>query len=117
MRIHIEASESQVRRVLRRLASRHATQAVRHFRWMMPSVTLWLSTLAGAVGGLDKRCVVQLKTSKTEMVTMTSLAKEWSTAIEIALGQASRRVAELWRSAVLPKRSPKLAVPRRLSIR
>lgn len=115
MRIHIHASEGRLRRVLRRLASDRARHAIRRLRWMMPSVTMSLSRLAGAAGGLDKRCVVELETAKTGAVVMTSLAKDWSTAIRIAITQATRRVAELWRERV--QRRGKRRSVARLAIR
>ena len=56
-----------------------------------------MSDVNGCRGGIDKRCQVELKTDGAGPVVVTSVAREWRTALDNALARATRSVMRLWR--------------------
>ncbi|MBP6006671.1 MAG: HPF/RaiA family ribosome-associated protein [Rhodoferax sp.] len=73
-----ELSVERVRFALRRLTS-----------WV-PRAKVQFSDVNGPRGGVDKRCQVELKTDTAGTVVITSLARDWRTALDRSLIRATR---------------------------
>lgn len=73
-----DLSVDRVRFALRRLSS-----------WV-PRAKVQFSDVNGPRGGVDKRCQVELKTDTVGIVVITSLARDWRTALNRSLNRAAR---------------------------
>lgn len=73
-----ELSVERVRFALRRLTS-----------WV-PRAKVQFTDVNGPRGGVDKRCQVELKTDTAGTVVITSLARDWRTALDRSLTRATR---------------------------
>jgi hypothetical protein len=87
-----EVSVERVRFALRRLTS------------FVPHAKVQFSDVNGPRGGVDKRCQVELKTDKAGTVVITSLARDWRTALDLTLGRATRVVKRSLQRAHRPAR-------------
>ena len=72
------------------LAVRRVRFAMRRLAWLVPRVRVHLSDVNGARGGIDKRCQVELMTDNIGSVVITSIARDWSSALQSALTRAAR---------------------------
>ena len=88
-----ELSEERVRFALRRLVA------------LVPHAKVQFSDVNGPRGGVDKRCQVELKTEGAGTVVIASLARDWRTALDRALGRASRVLLRSWRREQKPTRN------------
>jgi len=79
-----ELAVTRLKFVLRRLSSR------------VPRAKLLLSDINGPRGGVDKRCQLELTTDGTGTVVITSMARDWRSAIDSALARAARVVQRTW---------------------
>lgn len=95
-----ELSVARVRFALRRLSA------------LVPRAKVQLSDVNGPRGGVDKRCQVELSTDGTRAVVITSMARDWRTALDLSLGRATRALKRNLRRQQQPVRvrTPKLAV-------
>ena len=84
---------------LRELAVQRARFVMRRLAWLVPRAKVQLSDVNGPRGGVDKRCQVELKTDRNGTVVVTSVARDWRTALDSALGRAARVLMRLWRRA------------------
>jgi ribosome-associated translation inhibitor RaiA len=84
-------------RELRDLAVRRVRFAMRRLTWLVPRATVHLSDVNGPRGGADKRCQVHLRTDGRGTVVITSLARDWRSALDSALSRATRMLLRLWR--------------------
>jgi hypothetical protein len=73
-----DLSIDRVRFALRRLSS-----------WV-PRAKVQFSDVNGPRGGVDKRCQVELKTDTVGTVVITTLARDWRTALDRSLHRATR---------------------------
>lgn len=87
-----ELTESRVRFVLRRLG------------WLVPRAEVRLSDVNGPRGGIDKRCLVELRTAGAGSVVVDSVASDWRTALDSALTRAARFLVRLWRRGSAARR-------------
>jgi hypothetical protein len=81
---------------LRELAVRRVRFVMRRLSWLVPRATVHLSDVNGPRGGIDKRCQLELKTDHSGTVVVTSMAHDWRTALEGALGRAARALVRSW---------------------
>ncbi len=88
---HPQASE------LQDLAERRVRFVLRRMSWLVPRAEVHLSDMNGPRGGVDKRCQVELKTDAVGPVVVTSVAKDWRSALDQALARAARFLMRLWR--------------------
>ena len=79
-----DITERRVRFVLRRLA------------WLVPSAEVQLSAIPRARGGADKRCHVSLRTDGAGSVIVTTMERDWRTALDKALAHATRYLLRQW---------------------
>lgn len=89
MQVIFESPDPQAAE-LRTLAERRVRQALRRMAWLTPRVRVHLSDINGPRGGIDKRCQIELITDGGKPVVVTSLARDWFTALQSALTRATR---------------------------
>ena len=89
---------------LRTLVMRRVRFTMRRLAWLVPRVRVHLSDVNGPRGGIDKRCQVELITDGANAVVVTSLARDWHSALQSALGRASRSLLHNWQLAHRPQR-------------
>jgi len=75
--------ERRVRFVLRRLSGR------------LPRADVQLSDVNGPRGGIDKRVQIELRTDGAGPVVVSSVKKDWRTALDDALARAARFLQRL----------------------
>jgi hypothetical protein len=95
MQVIFESSDPQAAK-LRTLAERRVRQALKRLAWLAPRVRVHLSDINGPRGGIDKRCQVELITDGGKPVVVTSLAKDWFSALQSALARAARSLLHNW---------------------
>lgn len=81
----------------RELAERRVRFAIRRLSWLVPRARVQLSDVNGPRGGVDKRCRVELRTDGAGTVVITSLARDWRSALESAVSRAGVALVRLWR--------------------
>ena len=82
---------------MRELAERRVKFVMRRLTWLVPRAKVQLSDINGPRGGLDKRCQVELKTDSAGTVVITSIARDWRSALDSALTRAARALVRMWR--------------------
>lgn len=82
---------------LRDLTERRVRFVLRRLGWLVPRAEVQMSDVNGPRGGIDKRCQVALKVEGAEPVVVTSVARDWRTALDNALARAARFLVRLWR--------------------
>lgn len=94
---------------LRELAEHRTSFVMRRLTWLVPTARVQMSDVNGPRGGVDKRCQVELKTEGAGTVVVTSLARDWRSALDAALLRAARALVRLWRRdhQRRPERSPR----------
>lgn len=105
MQIHFESRDPSGS-PLRAFATHRMKFSLRRLSWLVPRATVVLSDMNGARGGLDKRCRVELTSPKTGPVVISSVAKDWRTALESAIGLAARTLFRSWRKVKDRDRQP-----------
>lgn len=81
----------------RDLAVRRVHFAFRRLTWLVPRAVVQLSDVNGPRGGVDKRCRVELRTDGAGTVVITSMARDWRSALESAIARAAVALVRLWR--------------------
>ncbi len=104
MQVIFEPADPQAAE-LRTLAERRVRQALRRLAWLTPRVRVHLSDINSPRGGIDKRCRIELVTNDGKPVVVTSLAKDWLSALQSALTRATRALLHNW------QRSRKVQMP------
>jgi ribosome-associated translation inhibitor RaiA len=84
---------------LRGLAERRVRFVMRRLTWLVPRVRVQLSDTNGPRGGVDKRCQVDLKTHGGSQLVITSIDRDWRSALDQALARAARALLRMWRRA------------------
>jgi hypothetical protein len=82
---------------LRRLAVTRLRHAMRRLAWMVPRARVRLSDDNGPRGGVDKRCQIELKTDRAGTLVVTSLARDWGSALNAAMARAVRMLVRTLR--------------------
>lgn len=103
MQVLFESRDPEGER-LRDAAVRRLRFVMRRLAWLVPRAKVMLSDVNGPRGGVDKRCQVELKTDGHGSVVITSIARDWRTAIDTALARAARTLVRLWRRRAAPRR-------------
>ena len=94
----------------RELAVRRVHFVMRRLTWLVPRAKVRLSDANGPRGGVDKCCHLELKTDHVGTVTITSMARDWRTALEGALSRAARLLLRNWQRRRDHKRSHDRAI-------
>ena len=79
------------------LAARRVRFTIRRLTWLVPRATVRLSDVNGPRGGVDKRCQIALRTDGRGTVVVTSMARDWRSALDGALSRARRLLVGLCR--------------------
>ena len=95
---------------LRPLAERRIRSALRRLSWLAPRVRVHLSDVNGPRGGIDKRCRVELISDSTGPVVITSMARDWRSALHSALARAAQALLHTWQRARKARRTPRPAL-------
>ena len=82
---------------LRRRAVRRTRFVMRRLGWLVPRARVQLAEVNGPRQEVYKRCQVELRTDAAAPVVITSLARDWRSALDNALSRAARTVLWLWR--------------------
>ena len=82
---------------LRHLTDQRVRFVLRRLGWLVPRVEVKMSDVNGHRGGIDKRCVVELRTDGAGPVVVASVANDWRTALDTALVRAARFLLRQWR--------------------
>lgn len=90
---------------LRRLAVRRVRFAMCRLVWLVPRVRGRLSDVNGPRGGIDKLCQVALMTNNSDSVVVTSIARDWRSALRSVLTRATRALLHSWQRACNQQRS------------
>jgi hypothetical protein len=110
MQVIFESEDLQAQK-LRTLTERRVRQALKRVAWLIPRVRVHLSDINGPRGGIDKRCQIELITDGGKPIIVTSLARDWVSALQSALARAARSLLHnLQRSRQLPAPAQHLAV-------
>ena len=96
---------------LRDVAQRRVRFVFRRFDWLMPKATVWLSDVNGPRGGVDKHCQVEIKSDVAGTVVVSSVARDWRTALDNALARAVRFLMRLRRRGNDNRRRRQGAIP------
>jgi hypothetical protein len=75
---------------MRDLSVERVKFALRRLTSWVPRAKVQFSDVNGPRGGVDKRCQVELKTDSAGTVVITSLARDWRTALDRSLTRATR---------------------------
>ena len=75
---------------LRKLVERRVRFVMRRLTWLVPRVRVHLSDVNGQRGGMDKRCQVELMTDSAGSVVISSMARNWRSALAYALARAAQ---------------------------
>jgi hypothetical protein len=117
MQVIFESRDPQAQQ-FRDLAVSRLHFVMRRLAWLVPRARVRLSDVNGPRGGVDKRCQIELNTDGAGSVVITSVARQWRTAIDSALSRAARVLLRLWRrgqttGATLARSLPRPAAPAR----
>ncbi len=96
---------------LRDVAQRRLRFVFRRIDWLVPKATVQLSDVNGPRGGIDKRCQVEIKSDVAGTVVVTSVARDWRTALDRALSRAARFLIRQWRRGNDNRRLRQRAIP------
>lgn len=95
MQVIVESPDPQATE-MRAFAERRVRFSMRRLSWLVPRVKVYLSDVNGPRGGIDKRCQVQLLANGSQDVVVTSVARDWRSALQSALGRAVRSLLHNW---------------------
>lgn len=82
--------------VLRGVVVSRARFVMRRLVWLVPRARVCLTDVNGPRGGVDKRCQVELRAAGGAPVVVTSVARDWRSALDAALTRAARALLRLW---------------------
>lgn len=88
MKVLFESRDPEAAR-LRDVAVGRVRFVMRRLAWLVPRAEVRLMDANGPRGGVDKRCQVELRTSRSGTVRVTALARDWRAAMEEALVRAA----------------------------
>ncbi|GJH39286.1 HPF/RaiA family ribosome-associated protein [Paraburkholderia hospita] len=76
----------------------------RRMDWLISKATVSMSDINGPRGGLDKRCQVQVQTPDATPVVVTSIARDWRGALDLALARAARSIIRRQQARIATRR-------------
>ena len=110
MQVTFETTDPQAAQ-LRVQTQRRVRQALKRLAWLAPRVCVRLSDVNGPRGGIDKRCQVEVITDGGTPVVVTSMARDWISALQGALSRVSRSLLHnLQRHRAQRRNTPSFAV-------
>jgi hypothetical protein len=111
MQVIFESTDPQALQ-LRVQTQRRVRRTLKRLAWLAPRVRVRLSDVNGPCGGIDKRCQVEVFTDGGKPVVVTSIARDWMSALQGALSRVSRSlVHDLQRHLAQRRNTPAFAAP------
>ncbi|MBX3622477.1 MAG: HPF/RaiA family ribosome-associated protein [Rhizobacter sp.] len=98
MQVLFESSHPQASE-LRGLAERRLRFVMRRLSWRVPRAWIRLADTNGTRGGIDKQCRVELQAERGGTVVVTAVARDWRSALDIAMARATRTLVRGWQRA------------------
>lgn len=92
---------------LQPVAERRVRLALRRLSWLAPRARVQLSDVNGPRGGIDKRCQIELTTDATGPVIVTSMARDWRSALHSAVTRAAKALLHNWQQTRQVRRIPR----------
>src|ERR1700761_778570 len=86
------------------LAKARSEFVFRRLSWLISKATVSLSDINGPRGGVDKRCQVQVQTPDAQPVVVTSIARDWRGALDLALSRAARAIVRKQQTRLAARR-------------
>ena len=96
MQVTFECRDPAGRR-LRGFAVPRVRHSLRRVAWRVPRVELHMADINGPAGGTDKQCRVVLSPLHGPAIVISAVAREWRTAVDLAVGRAVHSVQRAWR--------------------
>jgi hypothetical protein len=81
---------------MREFAVSRVQFVMRRLSWLVPRAKVRLSDVNGPRGGVDKCCLLELKTDQVGTVTIIAKASDWHAALEASLSRATRLLLRNW---------------------
>ena len=81
---------------LKPVAERRVRQALRRLNWLAPHARVRLTDVNGPRGGIDKHCQIELSSNSMSPVVVTSMARDWRSALQNAVARAARALLNNW---------------------
>jgi ribosome-associated translation inhibitor RaiA len=106
MQVLFESREPDAAR-LRDLAERRVRFVMRRLTWLVPRAHVRMTDINGPRGGVDKRVQLELRTEAGGTIVVTSVARDWRSALDGALARAARSIVRMWRRARSHPRAPR----------
>lgn len=96
----------------RGLAVRRIRLALRRLKWLAPRTRVHLCDINGPRGGVDKRCRIEVVTDSTRPVVITAIARDWRSALHIAVARVAQTLLHNWQRTrdIRRARRPPLAL-------
>ncbi len=104
MQVLFETRDPQAAQ-LREMAERRVRFVTRRLAWLVPRARIQMEDVNGPRGGVDKRCQVELRTDGSGTIVITSIARDWRTALDSALSRAARAIVRTWQRGREPARA------------
>ena len=104
MQVIFESPDPQAAE-LRTMTERRVRQTLKRLAWLAPRVRVHLSDVNGPRGGIDKRCQVEVMSSMSGPVVITSMARDWRSALQSALSRAARTLLQNWQRSCTVRRA------------
>ena len=82
---------------LRDLTIERLQFAMRRLTWLVPRARVLLSDVNGPRGGVDKRCQLEIRTQSAGTLVITSVARDWRSALDTSLARATQALIRIWR--------------------
>ncbi len=83
-------SRQAVGRALREEALQRVRFVLRRLGAVVPRAKVMLTDINGPRGGVDKHCLLEVKTEKSGVLVISSLASDWRTALDEGLDRLVR---------------------------
>ena len=81
---------------LQEVVQRRMRFVFRRIHWLVPKATVQLSDVNGPRGGIDKRCQIELRSDLAGNVVVSSVARDWRSALDQAMARAARFLMRQW---------------------
>jgi hypothetical protein len=92
---------------LQPVAERRVRVALRRLGWLSPRARVEMLDVTSPHGGIDKRCQVELTTDATGPVIVTSMARDWLSALHSAVARAAKALLHNWQQNRQLQRIPR----------
>jgi hypothetical protein len=81
---------------MREIAIKRMRFVMRRVAWLVPHAKVRLADINGPRGGVDKQVLVELQTAGAGTVVITSVGRDWRTALDKALNRAAKALLRTW---------------------